>query len=56
MVIFISAYFLGKSNVTISYHQRGDGEQIYYISGKDSFITISVEKKKTKQLLYLNEP
>jgi len=52
--VFVFAYFLGISNTTVSYHKRGDGEQIFYISGKYSFITVVIEKKKTKQILDVN--
>lgn len=53
LLVFCIAYFFGQSNTTVSYHKKGNGEQIFYISGKNSFITIVIEKQKTKQILDL---
>lgn len=53
--MFIIAYILGISNLHISYYRKSSGESIVHISGKNSFITIDIRDKKTKQILYLSE-
>jgi len=55
LFIFTVAYFLGIADIQINYFKKSNGESIFYISGKKSFITIDIRDKKTKQILYLNE-
>ena len=55
LFIFIIGYWLGIANIQINYFRKSSGESILYISGKNSFITIDIKDKKTKQILYLNE-
>jgi len=55
LFVFILGYWLGIANIQINYFRKSSGESILYISGKNSFITIDIRDKKTKQILYLNE-
>lgn len=55
LFVFIVAYFLGIANIQINYFRKSNGESIFYISGKNSFITINIKDRKTKQILYLEE-
>lgn len=53
--VFLLGYWIGIANIHISYFRKSSGESIFYISGKNSFITIDIRDKRTKQILYLNE-
>jgi len=55
LFIFIMAYWLGVADIQINFFRKSTGESILYIAGKNSFITIDIRDKKTKQILYLNE-
>lgn len=55
LFIFIIGYWLGIADIQINYFRKSSGESIVYISGKNSFITIDIRDKKTKQILYINE-
>lgn len=53
--VFLIAYWLGVANIQINVFRKSNGETILYLSGKNSFITIDIRDKKTKQVLYLSE-
>jgi hypothetical protein len=55
LFIFIIGYWLGIANIQINYFRKSSGESIFYISGKNSFITIDIRDRKTKQILYYQE-
>jgi len=55
LFIFIIGYWLGIADIQINYFRKSSGESIFYISGKNSFITIDIRDKKTKQILYIQE-
>lgn len=55
LFIFIIGYWLGVADIQINYFRKSSGESIFYISGKNSFITIDIRDKKTKQILYIQE-
>jgi hypothetical protein len=52
LFIFVIGYWLGIANIQVNYFRKSSGESILYISGKNSFITIDIRDKKTKQILY----
>jgi len=55
LFIFIIGYWLGVADIQINYFRKSSGESIFYISGKNSFITIDIQDKKTKQILYYQD-
>jgi len=55
LFIFTIAYLFGIANIQVNYFRKSSGESILYISGKNSFITIDIRDKKTKQILYIQE-
>lgn len=55
LFVFIIGYWLGIADIQINYFRKSSGESIFYISGKNSFITIDIRDKKTKQILYIRE-
>jgi len=48
VLLFSVGYILSKGNINISYHKRGDGSSIYFLSMYYSNIVIEVSKKKNK--------
>jgi len=55
LFVFLLGYWLAASQTHISFFRKSTGESIIYVSGKKSFITIAVQDRKPKQILYIKD-